>query len=143
MASVVHDLNQNPCWKHALLRMGRPFLGYPATCPNKRGDVGIVLCRGGGTIHPSHVVGAWNPDTSSWELRGTRNGTHGPSDSKWGDYLDIKSFSGNGLSWVANGFVLSGGNTRTSVEPRLVQFYRRIEGARQGRILGGTWVPHG
>lgn len=98
---------------------------YPATCPNKRGDVGIALCRGGGPIHPSHVVGAFNPDTLSWELKGTRNGTHGPDDFKWGDYVDIKQFSGNGLSWVANGFVLRDGPNRRNIEPRLVQFYRR------------------
>jgi hypothetical protein len=98
---------------------------YPAAAPNKRGDVGIALCRGGGSIHPGHVVGAWNPAANSWELKGTRSGTHGPSDSKWGDYVDIKPFSGNGLSWLANGFVLRDGPSRTNVEPRLVQFYRR------------------
>jgi hypothetical protein len=98
---------------------------YPAVCPNKRGDVGITLCRGGGSIHPSHVVGAWNPTNASWELKGTRNGTHGPDDFKWGDYIDIKQFSGNGLSWIANGFVLRDGPNRTTVEPRVVQFYCR------------------
>jgi hypothetical protein len=98
---------------------------YPAVCPNKRGDVGLTLCRGGGSIHPGHVVGAWNQAQMKWELTATRNGTHGPDDGKWGDYLGISQYSGNGMSWLANGFVLRNGSGRTSIEPRLVQFYRR------------------
>ncbi len=103
----------------------RYAFAYANVCPNGRGDVGITLCRGGGTIHPGHLVGAWDPDKNGWELRATRNGTHGPKDSKWGDYLGIVPYSGKGFSWVANGFVLRDGDTRTEIEPRLVHFYRR------------------
>ncbi len=95
---------------------------YPALCPNARGDVGISLFRGGNTIHPGHVVGVRTATGNSWNLQATRNGTHGPSDGKWGDYLDICQYSDSGNSWYASGFTLQGGGGRTNIEPRVVRF---------------------
>ena len=95
---------------------------YPDASPNDRGDVGITLFRGGGPRHPGHVVGTWNPAASAWTLLATRDGTHGPSDRKWGDYLACRRHSPDGLTWMAVGFTLQGGNTRNAVEPRLVHF---------------------
>ena len=95
---------------------------YPALCPNARGDVGISLFRGGGTIHPGHVVGTRKAGGSTWHLKATRNGTNGPNDGKWGDYLDICQYSDRGYSWYASGFTLQGGGNRTAIEPRVVRF---------------------
>ena len=95
---------------------------YPALAPNARGDVGISLFRGGNTIHPGHVVGVRTAAGNSWNLQATRNGSNGPNDSKWGDYLDICQYSDSGNSWYASGFTLQGGGNRTNIEPRVVRF---------------------
>ena len=97
---------------------------YPDACPNDRGHVGISLFRGGGNRHPGHVVGIWDDYSNRWELRTTRSGTHGPGDGKWGDYLSCRRHSPDGLTWIATGFTLQGGNKRDSVEPRMVHFGR-------------------
>ena len=103
---------------------------YPEACPNDRGDVGITLFRGGGPLHPGHVVGVWNATTSAWMLMGTRDGTHGPGDNKWGDYLACRRHSPDGLTWIATGFTLQGGSGRTAIEPRVVHFgFRQHENA--------------
>ena len=41
---------------------------YPAACPNASGVVGVSLFFGGGSRHPSHVVGF--RDGSAWRLVG-------------------------------------------------------------------------
>ena len=96
---------------------------YAALCPNKRGMLGISLFRGGGNRHPGHVVGALREDR--WQLRATSNSSDGPVDGKWGDYLSIQPYSGQGNSWIASGYTLQGGGNRVHVEPRIVQFYLR------------------
>ncbi len=95
---------------------------YPDACPNDRGDVGISLFRGGGSRYPGHVVGVMGSGSTSWTLLGTRDGTSGPADSKWGDYVACRRHSPDGLTWLASGFTLQGGNTRDAVEPRVVHF---------------------
>lgn len=96
---------------------------YPDIVPNHKGGVGITLFRGGGTMYPSHVVGVLaTTGGASWTLRGTKNGTNGPADSKWGDYLTCRPHDGNPDQWVAAGFTLQGGGGRTNIEPRLVVF---------------------
>jgi hypothetical protein len=95
---------------------------YPSICPNGRGVIGITLFRGGGNIHPGHVVGARDETRGTWSLRATRNGTNGPNDDKWGDYLGIVPYSGGGFSWFASGYTLQGGGGRLDVEPQVVQF---------------------
>jgi hypothetical protein len=98
---------------------------YPAACPNDRGHVGITLFRSSSSVPPSHVVGILD-DLSSpgWSLQGTRDGTNGPSDEKWGDYLSCRRHSPDGLTWIASGFTLQGGTARRNVEPRVVHFGR-------------------
>jgi len=93
---------------------------YPDACPNIDGEVGITLFRGGGTIHPSHVVGIWNTD--SWSLQGTINGTHSPIDNKWGDYLTCRRHSPDGRGWLASGFTLQGGGMQTDIQPCIIHF---------------------
>jgi hypothetical protein len=100
---------------------------YPDAYPNGNGDVGVTLFRGGGSQHPGHVVGFSDQTSSAWRLRVTRNGSHGPSDNKWGDYLTCRRHSPQLQTWVAGGYTLQGGATRTSIEPRYVHFGRQAD----------------
>jgi hypothetical protein len=103
---------------------------YPDACPNDRGHIGIALFRGGGNRHPGHVVGIWDDYANGWSLLSTRDGTNGPADEKWGDYLACRRHAPDGLTWIATGFTLQGGSSRTDIEPRIVHFGRkRDEGA--------------
>ena len=95
---------------------------YPALSSNRRGVSGITLFRGGGAFHPGHVVGVRDDDLGAWVLKATRNGTDGPADGKWGDYLGILPYSDFGFTWIASGFTLRGGGNRRDIEPRVVQF---------------------
>lgn len=100
---------------------------YPDVSPNDRGDIGVTLFRGGGSLHPGHVVGIWDDYFNGWSLQATLNGTNGPADGKWGDYLSCRRHSPDGLTWVASGYTLQGGSSRNEVEPLLVHFGRRRE----------------
>jgi hypothetical protein len=95
---------------------------YPAVAPNQSGDVGITLFRGGNAINPEHLVGAWDDATEAWQLQVTASGTNGPVDNKWGDYLACRRLLPDGSSWLATGYTLQGGGTRTDVVPRIVVF---------------------
>jgi len=99
---------------------------YPTACPNDRGHVGITLFRSdAGAVHPSHVVGILDDYSPGWSIQATRDGTHGPNDGKWGDYLSCRRHSPDGLTWIATGFTLRGGSARSNIEPRFVHFGRR------------------
>jgi hypothetical protein len=95
---------------------------YPAAAPNDSGGVAITLFRGGGVVHPGHVIGVWDDASHTWKLMSTRDGTNGPSDNKWGDYLAIRRHSPDGQMWYASGYTLQGGSTFNFIEPRLVHF---------------------
>lgn len=95
---------------------------YPDTCPNETGDVGITLFRGGGNIYPGLVVGKWNSTANSWSLQAAQNGTNGPSDRKWGDYITCRRHTSDGNTWLAVGFTLQGGASRLNIEPCIVHF---------------------
>jgi hypothetical protein len=103
----------------------RHAYAYPDACPNSKMDVGITLFRGGKTVFPGHVVGrmaAGSPGPAPWRLVATRNGTDGPNDNKWGDYLTCRRAAPDTTEWVAVGYTLQGGGARTDVEPRVVIF---------------------
>ncbi len=95
---------------------------YPALSSNPSGVLGITLFRGGGNLRPGHVVGVRDESLRKWVLQATRDGTDGPIDGKWGDYLGIVRTSGSGNSWFASGYTLRGGGNRNDIEPRVVQF---------------------
>lgn len=95
---------------------------YPTASPNAAGKIGITLFRGGNHLHPGHVVGTFDSATQRWQLRSTRDGTNGPSDNKWGDYLSCRPAAPDGRAWLASGYTLRGGGQRTNVEPRVVRF---------------------
>jgi hypothetical protein len=93
---------------------------YPDTCPNINGVVGITLFRGGGTVFPGQLVGVL--DAGAWSLAVARNGTNGPTDGKWGDYLTCRRHDADHTTWIAGAFTLQGGGMRTNIEPRFVHF---------------------
>ena len=95
---------------------------YPDACPNSAGEIGICLFRGGGTMNPGHVVGVMDRATGGWQLAATRDGTNGPADNVWGDYLTCRRDSTNPAHWVATGYTMQGGGTRNFTEPRYVRF---------------------
>jgi len=95
---------------------------YPNGAANDAGKIGITLFRGGAQINPGHVVGAFDETSGSWQLMATRNGTNGPTDNKWGDYLTCRRHAPDGQTWLATGYTLQGGGQPTNVEPRLVRF---------------------
>jgi hypothetical protein len=93
---------------------------YPAACPNASGVVGVSLFFGGGSRHPSHVVGF--RDGSAWRLVISRGGTNGPANGAWGDYLSCRRHAPATTEWVASGYTLQGGSDRRNVEPQYVHF---------------------
>jgi hypothetical protein len=93
---------------------------YPAAAANSQGAVGISALNGGGTRHPSHVVGV--KTTSGWDTQLSKTGTNSPPDQAWGDYLSCSADHPEGTQWVASGFTLQGGTSRKNIEPRCVQF---------------------
>jgi hypothetical protein len=95
---------------------------YPEACPNSNGEVGITLFRGGSNIHPGHVVGMWDGAAGSWTLQGNIDGTNGPADRKWGDYITCRKHPTDPTGWLAVGFTLQGGNTRDDIQPCVAHF---------------------
>jgi hypothetical protein len=97
---------------------------YPSAAPNGQGEIGITLFRGGNAVNPGHLVGVWDAAGESWELQVTASGTNGPVDNKWGDYLACRRALPDASSWLATGYTLEGGGTRTDAVPRIVVFRR-------------------
>ena len=95
---------------------------YPSGAANDAGKIGITLFRGGNQLNPGHVVGAYDEAGGSWDLVATKDGTNGPTDNKWGDYLTCRPHTPGGQTWLATGYTLQGGGQPTNVEPRLVRF---------------------
>jgi hypothetical protein len=93
---------------------------YPAACANQAGTIGVTAFYGGVDRNPGHVVGARDDSAGAWQSAYSRIGTHSPAEAKWGDYLTCRA-DGNG-SWFAVGYTLEGGEARTDIVPRLVQF---------------------
>jgi hypothetical protein len=95
---------------------------YPAAASNSKGRVGMTAFLGGGTRHPCHVVGVRNDTAGTWDTRVAKASTHGPSDTKWGDYLAVRRHRTRPTTWVASGYTLQGGTARQNIEPRVVHF---------------------
>lgn len=93
---------------------------YPAAAANAEGAVGFTAFYGGGTRHPSHVVGV--KTATGWSTKITASSTHSPPDQSWGDYLSCTPHHASGAQWVASGYTLTGGNSRRHIEPRFVRF---------------------
>ncbi|MDH5545475.1 MAG: hypothetical protein OEZ43_07780 [Gammaproteobacteria bacterium] len=95
---------------------------YPATCPNKRGDIGMTAFCGGGNDFACHAVGWLDESLSQWKMKTVKKSTHAPQNGAWGDYLDIQPDPSRKTYWVASGFVLDGGSSRAQIEPGVVYF---------------------
>jgi hypothetical protein len=109
---------------------------YPEACANIQSIAGVTLFMGGGNRHPSHVVGFRDDIDGTWKLATTAASTHSPADSKWGDYLTCRKHSPDGLGWVASGYALEGGGSRTDIVPRYIHFGVQEHQAAAGRWLG-------
>ena len=92
---------------------------YPDVAMNATGVLGVTLFRGGNTTHPSHVVGAYDHAAGAWVLATAVEGTNGPHDGLWGDYLTCRA---TGDAWIAAGFTLQGGATLANVVVDLAEF---------------------
>jgi hypothetical protein len=93
---------------------------YPAACPNAQGVIGVSLFMGGGTRHPTHLVGF--RDGGAWRLVVTRASTNGPTGGAWGDFVVCRRHQPQTSEWVASGFTMQGGTDRRNVEPQYVHF---------------------
>ncbi len=96
--------------------------GYPDAFPDSNGNVGITLFLGGGAKNPAHTVGAFNNTTAKWHLKVARQGTNGPGDNTWGDYITVRPLAPDNKNWIAAGYTLQGGKTEEKVEVHAVQF---------------------
>lgn len=108
---------------------------YPAACPNNRGHVGATMFYGGGTqYHPGHVVSIWDDYSNSWQSVFSRISTNGPTNGRWGDYVNCRSHFPDGLTWIASGFTLQGGTEAGDVEPQYVHFGRERDQPAVNRL---------
>ncbi len=95
---------------------------YPDAYPNASGEVGITLFLGGGIKNPTHLVGSFNTATTKWILKMVREGTNGPVQGKWGDYITVRPFAPDNKTWIAAGYTLQGGKTQNDVQVHAVKF---------------------
>ncbi len=99
---------------------------YAHVAPNSAGNLGISIFFGGGPYYPSHAIGV-STDGSSWGvLLSTANGTSGPGEPKWGDYVRVRPYMPTSTQqWIATGFTLQGSSSGDSIVPRYVIFNSR------------------
>jgi hypothetical protein len=95
---------------------------YPDAYPNAKADVGITLFLGGGQKNPAHVVGIFDEVAKKWRLKIAVQGTNGPLDSKWGDYIAIRPYAPGKTEWIAGAYTLQGGKTTDNVAVHAVRF---------------------
>jgi hypothetical protein len=95
---------------------------YPGAAPNSAGQIGVSAFYGGGTNHhPGHVVGVRT--ATAWDTVLTATSTNDPATPAWGDYLSCLMHSPTTAHWVASGYTMQGGTSRTNVVPRYVEFH--------------------
>jgi hypothetical protein len=93
---------------------------YPAVAPNGNRQVGFSAFYGGGTKHPTHVIGV--KTATGWSTIATKASTNGPVGGAWGDYLACLGHTSEPANWIASGYTLQGGSDRKNIEPRYVEF---------------------
>lgn len=117
-----------------LAYLGRPYLWnggtafhYIGAAPNARGDIGLSVQYGGGSVHPSSAVcidDSFNGDPPGWECTGVRAGAHGPDSNRWGDYLRVRPAYPGDNAWTATSYTLQASTATGNAEPRNVVFGR-------------------
>jgi hypothetical protein len=95
---------------------------YPAASANADGVIGFTAFYGGEDRPPGHVVGARDDGGGTWAVAYSRLGSDAPDAPKWGDYLACRPHDPATDTWVACGYTLEGGETRSNVLPRVVHF---------------------
>lgn len=95
---------------------------YPAAAPSAKARVGLAAFFGGATDFPSHCVGVLDTTGTTWATTRVVASTHAPTDGKWGDYVTIRPHPRYPTSWIASGFTLQGGTSRSNVDPNVVVF---------------------
>ena len=95
---------------------------YPAACTNRQGTIGFTAFYGGEDRHPGLIVGARDDAAPGWTTKYARQGTHSPAEPKWGDYLICRAHQPNSDGWMSSGYTLEGGQARTNILPRVVQY---------------------
>lgn len=96
-------------------------IGYPALATNSRQEVGVTYMIGGGTRHPSHVVGILSGQRREVI---TAEGARSPLDKQWGDFLTIRRHHPNTRLFAATGYTLEQGEGNRDATPRFVLFGR-------------------
>ena len=68
------------------------------------------------------MVGIYDDSSKKWKLKIAREGTNGPQDSKWGDYITVRPYSPGNTEWIAAGYTLQGGKTQNEIAVHAVRF---------------------
>jgi hypothetical protein len=96
-------------------------IAYAALDSNAHGEVGVSYAFGGGTEYPSHAVGILS---GTEEHLTVARGRHGPSESRWGDYLTVRRNHPDANLFAATGYTLQAGAGGRDASPLLVYFGR-------------------
>jgi hypothetical protein len=98
--------------------------------PNGNGGLGVVAASSGGGNYPGSVVMVRDSvSPTAWQPLYVRQSNSGPPGDRWGDYLTVQPYGGNGLTWVASAYTLQGTCTDNwgpcgSVQPQFLWFGR-------------------
>ncbi len=104
---------------------------FGSVTPNGNGGLGVSIASSGGGNYPGSVVMVRdNLNPTSWQPLYARQSTNGPPQNRWGDYLTVRPYGGNGLTWVAASFTQQGTCSDnwapcTSVQPQILSFGRQ------------------
>ena len=96
---------------------------YPSVSANGAGVLGFTAFYGGEDRNPGHIVGV-RETNGTWSSAYSKLGSNSPNEPKWGDYLVCRRYSSSAQTWIASGYTLEGGGTRTDILPRVVRFAR-------------------
>jgi hypothetical protein len=103
---------------------------YGAVAVNGQGELGVTAAYSGGGSYPgSAVMMRDSVSPSAWQPLNAQEGLNGPPGNRWGDYLTVHPYAGNGTTWVAATYTLQGTcpdnwGSCSSVQPRLLWFGR-------------------
>ena len=129
--SVIMNASSKAVTSQPLIWSSTLAFQYGAIAPNARGHLGLSVAYNSSTIHPSSAIGIRDDVDGTFftSLVTVRNGTHGPQNNRWGDYLAVRPASGDGNTWVATGFTFQGASCTPgipcgSVEPGFYWFGR-------------------
>ncbi len=115
---------------------------YPSVHVNDRGHLGGMMAFGGGSNHAN--AAAWIvddfsspafPNITGMEVLTVTQGTNGPADDEWGDYLTTRRMVPYGNTWAGSGFMQSGGSADGNATPRYIWFGRERDMPPSSHII--------